>query len=136
MKNTSTDDEHGATKQVPEGLWQLAFHVLWPPNRWWKKIILVVVVIFVVLFAVWTPLPERTKTEIIDSLKGSKDISTDAAKKTVDPVVTQLKEKRQTQEPSHEGIQQHTEGDQSPAIVSGGDVNINIKVKDSKKKNE
>jgi len=86
----------------------------------------VVVILLIASFTIWFSLPERTKTEVIDYLKGSKKAQSSA-------IVTHGKE------PSlniQKRIQQHTEGDQSPAVVSNGDVNINIGSKDGKKKNE
>lgn len=85
-----------------------------------------ILIIFVGSFAIWISLPESKKTEAIDYLRGSNKVQSS-------PIVTQGKE------PSlkvQKNIQQHTEGDQSPAIVSNGDVNINIGGKDGKRKNK
>ena len=82
--------------------------------------------LLVASFTFWVSLPERTKTEVIDYLSGSKKVESPA-------IATHGKE------PSvniQKGIRQHTEGDQSPAVVSNGDVNINIGNKDGKKNNE
>jgi hypothetical protein len=126
MKNNKTKVDNDDSDKIPQGTLQAVFSLLWPPNSWFKKIVFMAVIILVASFSVWLSLPERTKTEVIDYLKGSK--------KTQAPAIA-----TPGKEPSvntQEGIRQHTEGDQSPAVISNGNVNINIGRKDDKKKNE
>ena len=123
MKNKSTKVRKSDSNQKPQNLWQAVCFLFWPLNGWLKKVFFVVIIILVASFTLWVSLPERTKTEVIDYLKGSK--------KTQSPsIVTPGKE------PSaniQKDIRQHTEGNQSPAVVSNKDVNISIGSKDSKK---
>ena len=119
-------DYYNTSNQTPKDLWQAAFHLLGPLNSRRNKVVLVIVIIFVAFFYLWSSLPERTKTEVIDYLSGNKKVESPA-------IVTHGKEPSVN---SQKGIRQHTEGDQSPAVISNGDVNINIGGKDGKKKNE
>jgi hypothetical protein len=126
MKNKSTKVDYGTSNQIPQNPWQAVCFLFWPLNSWLKKVFFVVIIILVASFTFWVSLPERTKTEVIDYLSGSKKVESPA-------IATHGKE------PSvniQKGIRQHTEGDQSPAVVSNGDVNINIGNKDGKKNNE
>lgn len=145
MKNKSISVDHGTSKQTPQSPWHAFFLLLWPLNAWWKKAIFVIVILFVASFAIWVALPERMKTETLEYLKGSKKAqspatvtpgkesniqneNSDPSKKTARPIPQSLG-KRRTQGLSQEGIRQQTEGDQSPAVISGGDVNISIEGK-------
>jgi len=144
MKNRTKKVDYTSNK-MPQSLWHAFFLLLWPLNAWWKKVIFVIVIVFVASFAIWAALPERTKTETVDYFKGSRKAQSppvvtpgkgsniqneypDASKKTAKPV-PQSPVKRRTQGLSQEGIRQQTEGDQSPAVISGGDVNISIEGK-------
>jgi hypothetical protein len=126
MKNKKSKVYYNTSNQIPRNLWQVAFNLLGPLNSRRNKIVLVIVIIFVIFFYLWSSLPERTKTEFIDYLSGNKKVETPA-------IVTHGKEPSVN---SKKEIRQHTEGDQSPAVISNGDVNINIGGKDGKKKNE
>lgn len=126
MKDKRKKVEYVNSNQIPQNPWQAAFSFLWPLNSWHKKIVFVVVIMLVASFTIWVSLPERAKTEVIDYLKGSK--------KAESPIIV-----TPGKEPSvniQKSVQQHTEGDQSPAVISDGDVNINIGSKNNKKKNE
>jgi hypothetical protein len=126
MKNKRRKVKDGNSNQIPQNLWQAVCSLFWPLNSWLKKIVSVVVIILVAFFTIWVSLPERTKTEVIDFLKGSKS--------TPSPAI--ITHERESSVNIQKGIRQDTEGDQSPAIIADGDVNINIGSKDDKKKNK
>jgi uncharacterized alpha/beta hydrolase family protein len=123
MKNKSTKVRKSDSNQKPQNLWQAVCFLFWPLNSWLKKVFFVVIIILVASFTLWVSLPERTKTEVIDYLKGSKKTQSPA-------IVTHGKESSAN---IQKDIRQHTEGNQSPAVVSNKDVNISIGSKDSKK---
>jgi hypothetical protein len=109
--------------KIPQSALEALFYFFWPLNSWLKKSIVVVFIVLVASFTVWLSLPEKTKTEAINYLKGN-------TKAQTPEIVTPRKA------PSANGmndVRQHTEGDQSPAVISNGDVNINIRNKDSEK---
>lgn len=123
MKNKRTRVDYGDSIKIPQSTLQAVFSLFWPLNSWIKKIIFLVIIVLVASFSTWFSLPETTKTEVIDYLKGSK--------RAQSPVIVSP-----GKEPSaniQKEIRQHTEGDQSPAVVTNGDVNINIGRKDAKK---
>lgn len=65
----------------------------------------------------------------LDEKKPTKEIKPDQAK--------DITEKDRTPRPGPSiNIEQHTKGDQSPAVVSGGNVKIDIESKQGKKKND
>ncbi len=135
---------NGTSGQKPRDLSEAVFHVLWPLNTWWKKIVFAVVILLAVGYFGWLALPEKIKMELIDDLKDRKETKSPASVghgkgtseniKNGDPNIPNkirsempVKQKKDSfHKSSQDGIQQHTEGDQSPAVVSGGDVNINI----------
>ena len=135
---------NGTSSQKPRDPWEAFFHVLWPLNTWWKKVVFAVVIFLVVCYGIWLAFPEKIKMEIIDYLKDRKETQSPASVgdgkdsseniKNEDPNIPNKirsempvdQKKDSFQKSSQEGIQQHTKGDQSPAVVSGGDVNINI----------
>jgi hypothetical protein len=126
MKSKRTKVDDGNLNKIPQSTLQAVLSIFWPLNSWLKKIVFVVIIILISSFTIWVSLPEKTKMEVIASLIGDK--------KTQFPVIVTPEK-----EPSvniKKDIRQHTEGDQSPAVVSNGDVNINIGSKDGKKKNE
>jgi hypothetical protein len=123
MKNKKTKVDYVNSNKIPQSTLQAVFSLFWPLNSWLKKIVFMAVIMLAASFALWVSLPEMTKKEAIDYLRSSK--------KAQSPVIVTL-----GKEPSaniQKGIRQHTEGNQSPAVVSSGDVNINIGSKDSKK---
>jgi hypothetical protein len=123
MKNKRTKVDYGESNKIPQSTLQAVFSLFWPLNSWLKKIVFMAVIMLAASFALWVSLPEMIKKEVIDNLKSSK--------KAQSPIIV-----TPGKEPSaniQKGIRQHTEGNQSPAVVSSGDVNINIGSKDSKK---
>lgn len=59
------------SQKTPDGPWQVIFHILWPPNTLKKKALLGTTFLIFACFTVWVTLPDKTKTDIIDSLKDS-----------------------------------------------------------------
>lgn len=126
MKNKRTKVDDGNSNKTPQSALQAVFSIIWPLNNWLKKVVFVVVIFLVASFAIWVSLPERIKTEVIGYLKGSNKIQSPAiAPPKKEPSVNIQKD-----------IWQSTEGNQSPAVISDGNVNINIGSQDDKKKNE
>jgi hypothetical protein len=67
-KNTRVNDTSGKIPQTP---WQAFFYLFWPLNSLFKKTVFVALIIFGTFFTIWISLPEITKTEVIDYLRGS-----------------------------------------------------------------
>jgi len=116
MKNKRTEVDRGDLNKVPQNIIQAILSLLWPLTSNLKKFIALVILLSVVFFAIWVTVPEKTKTEIIGFIKGSKSIQS--------PTITS-NEKVPPPNITKE-ILQHTEGDKSPAVISNGDVNISI----------
>lgn len=123
MKSKRTRVDNGNTNKIPQSIVQAVFYLFWPLNNWLKKIAVVVVIVLVASFTIWAALPEKAKTKVMDFLKRSEKVQSPVVVSPAkEPLVNIQKD-----------IRQHTEGDQSPAVISNGDVNINIGNKDSKK---
>ncbi len=145
MKNR--DKNRNDESQVPRDLCQALLDFLWPLNTWWKKIGFLIVVVFVICFFAWRSLPDKTKIDAIDYfLRNRKGVQPQAVETYTKSTSENIKngkssetvsvmpqapaiERRARKQPLQGAIQQHTEGDQSPAVVSEGDVNIRIEGK-------
>jgi hypothetical protein len=121
MKDKRKKVDFISEDQIPQSPMQAVLSLFWPLNTRAKKIIFFIFIVFVASFAIWVSLPEITKTDIIAYVKGGNNTPTPVIvipSKT--PAINTQKD-----------IKQNTKGDQSPAVVSGGDVHIDI---DSKQK--
>jgi hypothetical protein len=118
----------------------MVFHLVWPPETWKKKIALGIICLAAVCFAILAWLPDTTKMEIIryfkqmtnrshtsleppaavDSQASQPEVSKTPKMKRPAPF---KRTQEQTKTTNTQIINQHTEGDQSPAIISN-DVNI------------
>jgi|GEM_PF-5781377 len=122
MKDKRTKAAYDNSNQIPKSLWQAVFCIFWPLNSWLKKGAFMVLVIFAVVFTIWIYLPERSKNEVIDYLKGRKIMQSPTTITLGNPSSANVQK----------DIEQHTEGDQSPSVISGGDVSITIGDKQKK----
>lgn len=142
------------SKQIPTNPWQVVWYIFWPPNTWKKKFALGSVIFIIVCFTLWvSAIPDTIKTEIIHFVKeqitnlpeqpqksavtGNSQASQPEVSKT--PEIKRTAPLKQTQEQTKNTntttINQHTEGDQSPAIISN-DVNIKYDTPRDKKTKE
>jgi hypothetical protein len=116
MKNKRTEAINDDSNKIPQSPAQVLFSLFWPLNTNLKKFAAIILLAFLGLFAVWASLPDKTKSEIIGYFKNSRNVqSRPPAKTNRAPLANTKKE-----------IHQHTEGNQSPAVITNGDVNINI----------
>ncbi len=147
-------DKSNDLKQTPAGLWQVFFRLVWPLDTWKKKVALGVIFIAAVCSAVWVyGFPDIIKAEVIHYFK---QVITDRSETPLkspaagdsqgsQPQVSETPEMKRTtpfratkermKNTNTLIINQHTEGDQSPAIISN-DVNITYDAPKGKKSTE
>ena len=143
-------DKNKDSKQIPTNLLQAIWRPFWPPNTRKKKFALGSVIFALVCFTVWVSvIPDTIKTEIIHFVIGK---TTNHPRSPLEPAVTGSQQEisktpemkrttpfRGTQEQTKNTntliINQHTEGDQSPTIISN-DVNITYDAPKDKKTKE
>jgi len=90
-KNLKNDHK---LKTAPENIGQAFFHFFGPLDSSWKNGIFLIIMLLVICFLVFGILPEKTKLDFIDWLKGNKTVSSqgpldnaNASKRTVENTV-------------------------------------------------